>query len=121
MRTTWSACLAAGALAVSLAVACSKGGGDGATTGATSEPRPAPALGDPSRGAVVFAAHCALCHDTTGREAGPGPSLTGERRRKSYDETVAWIENPRPPMPMLYPQPLSESDVRDVAAYVQKL
>jgi hypothetical protein len=34
---------------------------------------------------------------------------------------VTWIEQPDPPMPKLYPAPLSERDVDDVAAYVQSL
>lgn len=78
-------------------------------------------LGNGSRGAEVFRANCAVCHTATGAAAGVGPSLEHEKQRKNYDQTVAWIESPDPPMPKLYPAPLSEKDVEDVAAYVQSL
>lgn len=79
------------------------------------------ALGNGSRGAEVFRANCAVCHTANGAAAGVGPSLEHEKQRKNYDQTVAWIESPDPPMPKLYPAPLSEKDVEDVAAYVQSL
>jgi len=47
--------------------------------------------------------------------------LKGEKSRKDYAAAVAWIKDPKPPMPKLYPAPLSESDVADVAAYVESL
>jgi mono/diheme cytochrome c family protein len=79
------------------------------------------ALGDGSRGAQVFRTNCAVCHTVNGAPGGIGPSLEHEKQRKNYDQTVAWIESPDPPMPKLYPSPLSEKDVEDVAAYVQSL
>jgi mono/diheme cytochrome c family protein len=39
----------------------------------------------------------------------------------NYDQTIVWIKHPDPPMPELYPKFLSETEVDDVAAYVQKL
>jgi mono/diheme cytochrome c family protein len=78
-------------------------------------------LGDRSRGAEVFRANCAVCHTASGAAAGVGPSLEREKQRKNYAQTVAWIEQPDPPMPKLYPSPLSGKDVADVAAYVQSL
>lgn len=77
--------------------------------------------GDPDRGKTVFSGNCAGCHGSTGNEGGTGPSLTDEKSRKNYAETVAWIKNPAPPMLKLYPDTLSERMVDDVAAYVQKL
>lgn len=50
-----------------------------------------------------------------------GPNLHGEKKRKDYQRTIAWIKNPQPPMSKLYPSPLSDQDVADVAAYVQSL
>ena len=79
------------------------------------------AQGDPAKGKQVFAANCASCHGATGTEGGVGPSLKNEKSRKNYDQTVAWIKNPQPPMPKLFPSPLSEADVDNVAAYVQTL
>jgi hypothetical protein len=47
--------------------------------------------------------------------------LHNERSRKDLDAAVAWIKNPAPPMPKLYPSPLSDRDVEDVAAFIEKL
>jgi mono/diheme cytochrome c family protein len=94
--------------------------GAGSSAQASGSGTPA-ALGDRSRGAEVFRANCAVCHTASGAAAGVGPSLQDEKQRKNYDQTVSWIEQPDPPMPKLYPAPLSEKDVQDVATYVQSL
>ena len=67
---------------------------------------------------VIFAQNCARCH---GAEGGIGPALKNEKSRKNYAQTVAWIRDPQPPMPKLYPDTLGANDVADVAAYVQSL
>lgn len=78
--------------------------------------------GDPRAGAKIFTTNCSTCHGATGRQGGPvGPSLRHENERMDFGGTVSWIEDPEPPMPKLYPQLLSEQQVRDVAAYVQSL
>jgi mono/diheme cytochrome c family protein len=81
----------------------------------------APAAGNAANGKKLFAANCASCHGATGTEGGVGPSLKGEKTRKNFAQTVAWIKNPTPPMPKLYPAPLNASNVNDVAAYVESL
>ncbi len=78
-------------------------------------------LGDVADGRTVFATNCATCHGATGVEGGVGPSLRGENVRMNYDQTIVWIKHPAAPMPELYPKFLSETEVDDVAAYVQKL
>jgi mono/diheme cytochrome c family protein len=93
----------------------------GAQASASASASPRPAIGNRSSGANVFRANCAVCHTANGAAAGVGPSLEHEKQRKTYEQTVAWIESPDPPMPKLYPAPLSEKDVADVAAYVQSL
>lgn len=50
-----------------------------------------------------------------------GPRLIGESARKNLQQAQAWIENPAPPMPKLYPGTLTAQDVRDVAGYVETL
>ena len=65
--------------------------------------------------------NCATCHGVDGRTGGVGPSLRGENQRQDLARTIVWIENPDPPMPKLYPSPLSEGDVADVAAFVQQI
>lgn len=72
------------------------------------------------RGAQLYAANCASCHGAQG-QGGFGPSLHNERSRKDLDAAAAWIKNPAPPMPKLYPSPLSDHDVEDVAAFIEKL
>jgi mono/diheme cytochrome c family protein len=78
-------------------------------------------MGDAKHGASIFAQNCSSCHGAGGAGGGIGPVLKGEKARKNYDAAVAWIKNPQPPMPKLYPSPLSESDVADVASYVESL
>ena len=104
--------------AVSTAGCAHNNGGTAASSSATTTPVVA---GNQSRGAEVFRANCAVCHTANGAAGGVGPSLEHEKQRKNDDQTVAWIEQPDPPMPKLYPAPLSEKDVEDVAAYVQSL
>ncbi|MGD1067043.1 MAG: cytochrome c [Vulcanimicrobiaceae bacterium] len=123
------ALLAVGALAALVALGCSKGSDQssssgspapGATTAAAGSAAPV-ALGDVAAGKQIFTANCSTCHGATGREGGIGPSLTNEKSRKNFDQTVAWIHNPTPPMPKLWPSPLNDKNVADVAAYVQSL
>jgi mono/diheme cytochrome c family protein len=79
------------------------------------------AAGDPKHGEAIFSQNCSSCHGAAGAGGGIGPSLKGEKSRKNTDAAIAWIKNPQPPMPKLYPAPLSESDVADVASYVESL
>ena len=114
----------AAVLLASVAAGCSKGADHSVmsvSAVAPQAPAPRAAQGDPELGKTVFSANCAACHGAKGTEGGVGPSLRGENRRKNYEQTIAWIKNPQPPMPKLYPAPLSERNVEDVAAYVQKL
>ncbi len=143
MQSKALAFLAGAAIAASVVAGCSKGGDQSSsstTTTSTSTTAPESAAtaaatsaattsamsstaaqGDAAHGKTIFTNNCASCHGATGREGGVGPSLTNEKSRKNYDQTVAWIKNPQPPMPKLYPSPLAEKDVDDVAAYVQSL
>jgi ubiquinol-cytochrome c reductase cytochrome c subunit len=72
------------------------------------------------RGAVVFAANCALCHGSTG-QGGIGPALKNEGSRKDRNGVATFVKNPPPPMPKLYPGLMSESDVAAVSDYVESL
>ena len=112
------ALLAVAVLTVASAAGCAHNSAGAAASAAAATAQP---LGNESRGAEVFRANCAVCHTANGAAAGVGPSLEHEKQRKNYNETMAWIEQPDPPMPKLYPAPLSEKDVEDVAAYVQSL
>ncbi len=93
---------------------------DSASSGLQPVPGATLALGDPHTGLAIYTANCQSCH-MAGGTGGVGPKLIGERGRKDYAQAIAWIKNPKAPMPKLYPAPLSESDVSDVAAYVESL
>ncbi|MBC5810418.1 MAG: cytochrome c [Candidatus Eremiobacteraeota bacterium] len=114
-RSLWI-CIVASCVAA--LYACSSHTG---STASTAHSPPAQRSVDLSRGAKVFAANCASCHGATGREGGVGPSLTHENRKMNAESMIAWVENPQPPMPKLYPSALSDQDVADVAAYVGSL
>ena len=76
---------------------------------------------DLDNGKKVYGANCAACHGADGT-GGVGPNLHGDLKTPAMPRTqsalVAWIKNPKPPMPALYPSTLKEKDVADVAAYV---
>ncbi len=88
-----------------------------APTAVTVAPASAASL---AHGAHVFAQNCAACHGAHG-EGGVGPALRNEASRKNLAQAIAWIENPAPPMPKLFPTPLTKKDVEDVAAFVESL
>ncbi len=123
------AMLAAGAILALVAIGCSKGSDQSSqsssttttTTSSGQAPSSTAAMGDAARGKQIFTTNCASCHGATGTEGGVGPSLKSEKSRKNYEQAIAWIKNPQPPMPKLFPSPLSEKDVDDVAAYVESL
>jgi mono/diheme cytochrome c family protein len=98
-----------------------------AVTAATSTSSPSSAAqpvlsgaADPTHGHQIYTANCAACHGASA-QGGVGPALHGEKARKETAAAIAWIKNPLPPMPKLYPSVLSEKDVDDVAAYVESL
>jgi ubiquinol-cytochrome c reductase cytochrome c subunit len=78
---------------------------------------PPPVSAAAASGRELYTAYCIKCH----AYAPIGPSLVNEKARKNLEQTIAQIKNPVGPMPKLYPQPLSDKDVSDIAAYVQTL
>lgn len=86
------------------------------------EPEAMAAGSDPQRGKKLFGQFCVACHGTHGEGVpGAGASLQNESTRKNHMQVVGWIKNPAPPMPTLYPAPLTESDVEAVATYLETL
>jgi len=71
-------------------------------------------------GAEIYGRICANCHGGNG-EGVNGPALKGLATRMDLARTVQWIQNPSAKMPKLYPEPLNEQAVKNVAAYVQGL
>ena len=111
MRGGLASALLVGALVTALATGCAHH-----TAGTTDS-----LAGSVQRGRALFVKTCANCHGPTGVEGGMCPSLRGERRRKDLDATIVWIHYPQPPMPTLYPAPLTDAEVVDIASYVQTL
>jgi alcohol dehydrogenase (cytochrome c) len=91
------------------------------TSAMSSSSQTVASAGDPAKGETIFAANCAPCHGEKGAGGGVGPALKGEKSRKDTAAAIAWVKNPQPPMPKLYPAPLSEKDVANVVAYVESL
>jgi mono/diheme cytochrome c family protein len=117
-----SACAIVALIAAGCAKSTDQSSSSSSTTTTTSSTTSAPAAqGDVAHGKVVFAANCAGCHGATGTEGPTGPSLKNEKSRKNFDQAVAWIKNPQPPMPKLYPATLNDKDVNDVAAFVETI
>ncbi|EWS53871.1 MULTISPECIES: PQQ-binding-like beta-propeller repeat protein [unclassified Methylibium] len=71
-------------------------------------------------GAGTYASICSGCHGAKG-EGGVGPTLRGISKRLDLNKTVEWIKSPSEKMPKLYPSPLDEQSVVDVARYIQGL
>jgi alcohol dehydrogenase (cytochrome c) len=70
-----------------------------------------------SRGQALFGQNCAACHGASG-QGGIGADLRNESARKSPEEVVDFIKNPKAPMPKLYPAPLTDQDVAEVANFI---
>jgi mono/diheme cytochrome c family protein len=121
MMRLWPSVFVAGAVSgVVLLTSCAKSS-DAANATATTAAAAIAVAPDPAKGAVVFATNCAVCHGAKGVGGGVGPALVGEKQRKNVNAAIAWIADPQPPMPKLYPSPLSQRDVANVAAYVETL
>lgn len=80
----------------------------------------APSATLPTHGASLYAAHCASCHGEGG-EGNIGPALVGISSRYTTATIEERIRNPAGIMPRLYPKPLSNADVKDVAMYLETL
>lgn len=69
-------------------------------------------------GRELYVQNCSVCHGPNG-ESVPGKSLKNLHERLSFDATVEAIQNPKPPMPKLYPSPLGSVAIRDIASYIR--
>jgi len=74
---------------------------------------------DPATGRKLFAAHCAACHGQQG-QGGRGARLT-TLTRASDDDSLFNIIRKGIPGTEMPPAPLSDDEVRDVAAFVRSL
>jgi mono/diheme cytochrome c family protein len=70
-------------------------------------------------GAKIYATNCAACHNAAGT-GGIGPNLHATPAHMSLAQTITFIEKPPAgTMPKLFPAPLSDAQVRQVAAYIR--
>ncbi len=70
---------------------------------------------------AVYEALCAACHGQRGAGVPVGPSLQNETAKRPYRAVYAIVLDPAPPMPKLFPGRMTQTDVRDVSAYVESL
>ena len=93
------------------------------------DPSKAVANPDVARGRAVFLANCVACHGVDGRGTVDGPSLADSlwlRGRGTYEEILQRVTHgvarresaTGRPMPMRGWSPVSDDEVRAVAAYV---
>ena len=68
-------------------------------------------------GRKLYSQVCVSCHGPDGNMIADH-KLTTLKGRKDVAATVAYIKDPKAPMPRLFPDLLKEQDIRDVAAYV---
>jgi PQQ-dependent dehydrogenase (methanol/ethanol family) len=79
---------------------------------------------DVDHGRQVFYGMCAGCHGADGKNISiNGNDLTTVKQRMSLEQILAWLKNPKPPMPKIFPEPMQpseEADLRDVALFVHE-
>ncbi|MGZ3496515.1 MAG: c-type cytochrome [Vulcanimicrobiaceae bacterium] len=80
-----------------------------------------PASFDRGHGKAIFVAQCQVCHGAGGVGGTIGPPLRAEHRKHSFDEVIAIVKDPDPPMPRLFPAQMTQRDLIDVSAYVESL
>lgn len=89
---------------------------------ALNNPDPATAAPkDLTRGQQIYTTNCIVCHGSDGKGIG-GFDLSKTRLHMNLDQIIAWIKNPTPPMPHVFPEPLDaddERDIHDVATYLE--
>jgi alcohol dehydrogenase (cytochrome c) len=71
-----------------------------------------------ANGRRLYGQICVSCHGPDGRLV-TGHSLGVHVRDHDASQTVAYLKNPKAPMPKLYPELLGEQDLADVTAYLR--
>ncbi|MFO7324479.1 MAG: PQQ-binding-like beta-propeller repeat protein [Pseudomonadota bacterium] len=72
-----------------------------------------------ARGQLLYGQVCQSCHGPDGNMI-PDRRLSGIAARQDLAATIAYIKDPKPPMPRLFPSLLGEADVRAVATWIHE-
>lgn len=87
------------------------------TAAASRAPRAPSGAANIPAGRKLYSQVCVSCHGPDGNMIADH-HLSTLKARKDLKATVAYLKDPKPPMPKLYPDPLKEQDILDVAAYL---
>ena len=77
---------------------------------------------DVTRGRDLYYGLCGACHGADGKNWQP-VDLTKVKHKMTLDELVAFIKQPRAPMPQPFPDPLNaqdERDIHDIASFIMQ-
>jgi mono/diheme cytochrome c family protein len=107
---------AAPAAAQTSAASSAAGSFGAAPASATRASRRAASLG---AGHKLYTQVCVSCHGPDG-DMVADHKLTTLKARKDLKATVAYIKDPKAPMPKLYPDLLKDQDILDVATYLHE-
>jgi len=69
-------------------------------------------------GEKIFAVNCGACHPHGGNVADAGKPVIQSPKLKTFDDFVAWVRQPEPPMPSFSSSKLSETDLKNVYGYI---
>ena len=78
-----------------------------------------PVAANLARGRKLYSQICSNCHGPNG-DLIAGHELSTLKARRDLADTIAYIKNPKPPMPRLYPGLLNDQGVTDVATWLQQ-
>jgi len=90
-----------------------------APTAASSTTRAPGSAANLSAGHKLYTQVCVSCHGPDG-DMIADHKLTTLKARKDLKATVAYIKDPKAPMPKLYPDLLKDQDILDVATYIHR-
>jgi alcohol dehydrogenase (cytochrome c) len=71
------------------------------------------------KGRDLYTRICASCHGADGNLVADR-KLATLRQRRDLASTIAYLKNPKPPMPRMFPDILSEQDLRDISSFLFK-
>ena len=77
----------------------------------------APGAPDVAAGRRLYSQVCAACHGPEGTLV-PNHKLSAAVARQDRATTAAYIRNPKPPMPKMYPDLLNDQSIIDVTEYL---